>query len=744
MEHDVPRSRARSSPTVRRVRPRASVGRRFLTLVLFGAGLLGALACAALAGPQMSGADQWFRAHPAAAKVALANLATPWIITFHGNGPVSTLQMAADAAIALSFLTIACSLAQLLYQFRGQVHAFVFIACAVSILVCGCTRALDALAVWRSWYWLSADLKAVAAIASLTTAVALPCLLPGIRRLLDAAQTSQLNAKRFLAISESSNDGFYLLESMRDPAGEIRDFRFLYVNQKGAQLISGTPESVQGQLLCELVPVNRTHGFFEEYKMVAETGKRLDLISPIKAEGINATWLHLQVIRVDDGIAITTQNISRQKQGEMKLAETSALFRLLVEGVKDHALFTIDRKGQITSWNLGAERLLGYAEQEIMGRDISSFLTAEERERGLTRTLLGEALEQGRAEERGWCLSAVGRLFYANLFITSLSSAGQDFGFAVAVQDVTARRNIEIAQEEVRQERSRLGERFLSHVSHELRTPLTAAYFFISNVLDGLFGALAPEQHEHLSLGLDNLTQIKGMVSDLLDITRSETHKLTIAPQRVSPVTLSAEAVSTCGRNPEIAGVRMVSAVRADLPRLWADPVRVRQILINLIDNGIKFTPPGGTVTVDCARCEDGRFLRFSVADTGCGISPDHVELVFDRLAQVEGGVESSRSGLGLGLFIARELVELHGGRIWVESQLGQGSTFFFTLPLFSLALLCTPLLSAPGAVAPLALITVQVSAVEGRIQAEVLPEIRRLLAESLRNTQGVLLPAMG
>jgi PAS domain S-box-containing protein len=662
------------------------------------------------------------------------------------SSTLSTLHIASEILTLLSYLAIAFSLAWLLLQFKRELASLrVLIALGIFILAHGFTHAVDAVILWKPGYWHSGELRLVALIASMTAAVALPCLLPEVRKVLDTARTSRLNASRFLAISDSSNDGFYLLESVRDQTGEIIDFRFVFVNQKGAELLSGAPENLQGQLLCERVPENRTQGFFEEYKAVADTGKRLDLISPIDSEEVKATWLHLQVIRVGDGIAITTQNISRQKQGEVRLAETNALFRVLVEGVKDHALFTVDRIGQITSWNLGAERLLGYSEAEIMGQNISCFLTAEEREKGRAEKLLETALRQGRAEDEGWALSAGGRWLYANLNITSLADGrGLDFGYAVAVQDMTERRSIAIAQDEVRQERTRLGERLLSHVSHELRTPLTAAYFFISNVLDGLFGELRPEQHEHLALGFDNLNQLKDMVSDLLDITRTETHKLTVAPQHVNPVNLSAEALKTCCRNAEIARVRLVSTVDAELPFLWADPVRVRQILINLIDNGIKFTPPQGTVTVGCRVCaQDASFLCFSVADTGRGISPDDLERVFDRLAQITSGPETSRSGLGLGLFIARELVDLHGGRIWVESELGKGSSFFFTLPIASVAMTCAPLMTSSAAGGSLALITVEMVAAAGTIRPDVLPEVRAALELCIREGQDILLPAM-
>jgi hypothetical protein len=236
------------------------------------------------------------------------------------------------------------------------------------------------------------------------------------------------------------------------------------------------------------------------------------------------------------------------------------------------------------------------------------------------------------------------------------------------------------------------------------------------------------------------------MVSDLLDITRVETHKLTVHPEHASPVKLIAEALSTCLTNAAVKNISLRSEVGSGLPFVWVDPARARQILINLIDNGIKFTPEGGTLIVESRACAEGDdFLCLSVSDTGCGISPENREIVFERLAQVKNSAEASRSGLGLGLFISRELVSRHGGRIWVESRLGHGSTFYFTLPIFSLAKLCAHVFTAANlAAGSVTLISVDVVAVEGAVQSDVLPEIRRVLERCIDPGKDVLLPSMG
>ena len=431
---------------------------------------------------------------------------------------------------------------------------------------------------------------------------------------------------------------------------------------------------------------------------------------------------------------------------EAKLAETNGRFRLLVEGVKDHALFTVGLTGRVTSWNRGADRLLGFAEGEIVGENFSCIFNPEDIRNSLPERQLNKALETGWAEAEGWCVRRNGQLFWASVSVTRKEhEAGPVRGFLILVQDLTERKKIATALEEARQERAHLQERFISHVSHELRTPLTAIYFFITNLFDGLLGKLNSDQCEHLTLALDNVKQLTEMVNDLLDITRVETHKLIIEPQHASPAKLIAGVLNTCLTNAAAKSINLRFEGGSSLPFVWAEPTRVRQILTNLIDNGIKFTPEGGTITVHAQLfAEDNGSLRFWVADTGCGISPENCSLVFDRLAQIKGSSEASRSGLGLGLFIARELVLLHGGRIWVESQLGRGSTFYFTLPVFSLAKLCADIFTASNLESGyVTLITVDVIAVTGAAQADLLPEIRKVLQSCIHGGKDLLLPSM-
>lgn len=233
---------------------------------------------------------------------------------------------------------------------------------------------------------------------------------------------------------------------------------------------------------------------------------------------------------------------------------------------------------------------------------------------------------------------------------------------------------------------------FLSHVSHELRTPLTCIHQFTTILLDGLAGDLNTEQRYHLNTILKSVNQLGAMVRDLLEATRAESRKLRVEPRCLAIDDVIRQAVRMMQATAREKRVGLEMGLDTRIPFVYGDPDRVVQILINLIDNGIKFTPPDGSVIVKaCLADVDPDFVYISVSDTGRGINPEAKALIFERLYQDPNAVDNNRKGLGLGLFIAKEIVSLHGGKIWVASDPGHGSTFTFTLPLYSLAKLLLP-----------------------------------------------------
>ncbi|MGD0416837.1 MAG: HAMP domain-containing sensor histidine kinase, partial [Terriglobales bacterium] len=263
-----------------------------------------------------------------------------------------------------------------------------------------------------------------------------------------------------------------------------------------------------------------------------------------------------------------------------------------------------------------------------------------------------------------------------------------------AVERQALLRSLEIT----RKQQIEFKNQFLSHVSHELRTPLTCIHQYVTLLLDGLAGPLAPDQNDYLRTVLKSVNQLHAMIRDLLEATRAESGKLRIEPRCIDIGELIQQAVAMMRPAAAEKHVGLEVGLDQTIPLVYADPDRTLEVLINLIDNGIKFTPQDGSVIVKASRVEtDPSAVYLAVSDSGRGIPPESLPQVFERLYQDPDAVDGNRTGLGLGLYIAKEIITLHGGRMWVASQPGSGSTFSFTLPFYSLAKLLSPVITHQG-----------------------------------------------
>ena len=273
----------------------------------------------------------------------------------------------------------------------------------------------------------------------------------------------------------------------------------------------------------------------------------------------------------------------------------------------------------------------------------------------------------------------------------NLSSKHLERAIRYAVERQALLRALEISQKQ----KIEFKNQFLSHVSHELRTPLTCIHQYVTLLLDGLAGPVTPDQSDHLKTVLKSVNQLHAMIRDLLEATRAETGKMRIEPRCVVIGELIQQTIAMMRPMADEKKIGLEIGLDQNLPLVLTDPDRVLEVLINLVDNAIKFTPPEGSVMVRAHRVEaDPDSVYLSVNDSGRGINPDTKTMIFERLYQDPEAVDNNRSGLGLGLFICREIVRLHGGRIWASGEPGQGSTVNFTLPIYSLAKLLAPVIT--------------------------------------------------
>jgi signal transduction histidine kinase len=318
-----------------------------------------------------------------------------------------------------------------------------------------------------------------------------------------------------------------------------------------------------------------------------------------------------------------------------------------------------------------------------------------------------------------------------------------------ALRHAIERHRMQTETDLIRMQQMQFKDEFLSHVSHELRSPLTAIYQFVTILLDKLVGELNSEQYEYLEIALKNVKQLQSMIDDLLEVTRVQAGKLMIELECTSVSDAISYAVNTLHVAATAKGITLTSDIQARIPSVFADSTRIRQILIILVDNAITFTPMGGAIKIQARMDDNPNFVVLKISDTGHGISPDMTERIFERLFQSSDPTLAGRKGLGLGLYICKELVTRQGGQIWATSEPGQGAVFSVTLPVFSLANLIAPALRDERRSGfPITLVVTEIGSQTGWLSDEVRAEqnhrIRDVLQRCLHSDLDVLLPKMG
>jgi PAS domain S-box-containing protein len=362
------------------------------------------------------------------------------------------------------------------------------------------------------------------------------------------------------------------------------------------------------------------------------------------------------------------------------------LYRILVESVRDYAIFALDPAGCIVTWNLGAQRINGYSADEVIGRHFSIFYTDEDLTDGKPARELEIATATGKYEEEGWRLRNDGARFWASVLITALfDDSGKLIGFAKVTRDLTERR---IAEQRALEDARRVAEmeaanrtktEFLATVSHELRTPLNAIAGYVDLLTMGVRGPVNEQQREDLERIRRSQQHLLSIINDLLNFSRVEAGRISYQIESVNV----GDAVDTVAAmiEPQALAKGLALSVTgcASPPSVLADAQKLQQVLLNLLTNAVKFTPTGGSVAIGCAR--QGQMVRISVKDTGPGIPRHMHEMVFEPFVQLGRSLSSSHEGAGLGLAISRDLARAMGGDLTLESEEGEGATFSVSLP---------------------------------------------------------------
>jgi PAS domain S-box-containing protein len=471
-------------------------------------------------------------------------------------------------------------------------------------------------------------------------------------------------------------DGLYVLTS--SALDRLLQARVSGLAQRRSFVLAAT-------LPCVLVVV---YLFVAFYLAVMRTVAQLDAASQ---RLLNGQWGDVSG-RVDthDELGQVTRAIgalgARLESEGTALRESEERMRLIVDHALD-AVITMNSAGQIIGWNTQAESMFGWPRAEALGRSLAETIVPpphrEAHTRGLQHFL---ATGEGPVLNKRIEISAMhrdGHEFSSELTVCP-ARIGESYLFSAFIRDITEQRRAKADLESARdaaEAANRSKSQFLTNMSHEIRTPMNG----VLGMTELALGTdLTPEQREYLELAKTSANSLLTVINDILDFSKIEAGKLPLESLDFSLIDCLGDAIKALGIRAHQKGLELVGHISPDVPdMLIGDPGRLRQVVMNLASNAIKFTDDGEVVVRvrTESRDADSVRLRFSVADTGIGIAPDKLELIFRPFEQADGSTTRKFGGTGLGLTISSQLVELMGGRIWVESDPGHGSTFHFIIP---------------------------------------------------------------
>lgn len=481
----------------------------------------------------------------------------------------------------------------------------------------------------------------------------------------------RLSQARFAGILEIADDAIISINATQ---------RITLFNQGAEKIFGYSAAEVIGQPLDLLLParytcVHRQHvAGFAENGTARKMGERREIFARRKDGTEFPAETSISKLELGDEIIFTVilRDMTESHRAREVLERLSHQNELILNSVGE-GLCGLDKSGKITFVNPAAAKLLGYEVKELIGQSID-ILLPDSKSDGTPYTLTDSPIyESLRDASVHQVTNEVfqrknSSRFPVEYVSTPILEQGQVKGAVVTFKDITERQLVE-----------RMKDEFVSVVSHELRTPLTSIHGSLGMLASGLLSPGSERGKRLLQIAVDSTDRLVRLINDILDIERIESGKVTMAKEVCNAADLMTEAADVMQAMAQRYGVNLsVSPICVDL---WADSDRLIQTLTNLLSNAIKFSPSGSTVCLTAERQE--LEILFQVKDQGRGIPADKLETIFERFQQVDSSDSRNHEGTGLGLAICRSIVQQHSGRIWAESQLGEGSNFYFTLPIF-------------------------------------------------------------
>ncbi|MCM2353501.1 MAG: PAS domain-containing sensor histidine kinase [Pseudobdellovibrio sp.] len=499
----------------------------------------------------------------------------------------------------------------------------------------------------------------------------------------------------------------------------VKDYAIFFMNSNGIiQSWNTGAERIQGYKSSEIIgkhfsqfytapDLEKKHPEYE-LKTALEFGRYEEEGWRIRKDG-TTFWANTVLNPLFDlnghhlGFSKVTRDLTERKKTEERLRESERRARLMFEGVKDYAMIMLDINGCVTSWNEGARRIKGYEASEIIGKYYSIFFTEQDIQMGKCEYELKEAMETGRYEEESWLLRKDGTRFWASVLITAIREKhGKIVGFSKVTRDITDRKraedllkmsytNLEKRVEErtlaLRKANEQLRiavqtrDEFLSIASHELRTPMTPLKLQIQSLISHIhkktLGGLTEDRLKRMADTTErSLTRLTSLVDNLLDVSRINSGKLTLNYEDCSLNELLNEILERFKSEISISGSSVQFLETQRVIGVF-DQLRIDQVLVNLLTNSLKY---GNKKPVEITLTQQENFAVISFKDKGKGIDAESLPLIFEKFERANA--QADISGLGLGLYITRQIIDAHHGTITVSSDVGVGSVFTVKLPL--------------------------------------------------------------
>jgi two-component system sensor histidine kinase/response regulator len=505
----------------------------------------------------------------------------------------------------------------------------------------------------------------------------------------------QESERRYRLLAENASDVIWALDT---------NLRFTYVSPSVLQARGYTAEEAMELSLAETLPPalleRATKVLAEELDKEGRPDSDPFRSRTLEVENYckdgSTIWTEIKVTLLHDasgtltGILGVTRDISERKRAEDVLRETEARFRSAFDNAPI-GMALVAPEGRWLQVNRALCDILGYSEAELLAGSFQAVTHPDDLETSVAQAQRVLAGELGFYQNENRYMHKQGHIVWALLSVSLVrDSTGKPLYFVSQVQDITRRKRAEAELQQAKEAAeiaNRAKSEFLANMSHEIRTPLNGIIGMTQLALET---SPSPDQREYLEMAKSSADALLTVINDILDFSKIEAGKLDFDHVDFSLHTCLNAALKAVALRARDKGLRLARAIAADTPdALVGDPGRLRQILINLVGNAIKFTEHG-TVTVhvgvadrsstsDSRRPESDIDLHFAVRDTGVGIAPDQQQRIFEAFEQADNSTKRRHTGTGLGLAISARLVHLMGGRIWVESEPGKGSTFHFT-----------------------------------------------------------------